>query len=683
MSLVIQSQEPRFLRVSGGSGAGSNQRGARGPWIPPFAGKAWISALALTLLSPVHALAAEAPLLHPMFQDHGVLQRDQPIKIWGKAKPGESVTVSLGDAQTSAKADKDGRWQAMLPARGAGGPYTLSARTGTAEQSAADMLVGDVYLCSGQSNMEMQVRRSLDAYNETGTRANQPHMRYLGVERDTALTAQRDFGKPVRWQVISPQNVGDMSAVCYFFGREMRKLEEVPVGLITSAWGGSSIESWMPAEDLRRQPDYRDGLNTLATYSSDQPKGVRAFIGTWENWWKQTGQPDLWREPAGQGEGWRAAPASFRPWETWGIADMAAYNGIVWMRAGIELTEAQAKAAVALRLGPVDDLDVTWVNGQPVGSQYGPGDPRRYVLPPGTLKAGLNTISVAILDAYGDGGLYGSAEAQAIELADGTRLPLPTPWQFKPTPVDTSKVPQAPWGTVNGLSTIHNAMLAPIGPYGLRAALWYQGESNAGRPEQYQSLLTGLMAGWRRQFRADLPFLIVQLPEWGYPQNQPIESGWARLRESQRAAVAADPYAGLAVALGVGDWYDIHPANKQIVAKRLVRAARKVVLGEDVAPSGPLPASVTRDGGTVSIRFTDIDGSLTSLSYHRPLGFELCGEGPGTCRFVDAQLTGDTVTLPVGDGPAARVRYCWADSPICNLYDSARQPAGPFALPVR
>lgn len=639
--------------------------------------------VALLAFSPLPVLAADAPLLHPMFQDHGVLQRDRPIQVWGDAKPGESVTITLGDAKASAKAGKDGRWQATLPARKAGGPFTLTAKSGSAEQSAKDVLIGDVYLCSGQSNMEMQVRRSLDAWVETGTRANQPQMRYLNVERDTATSVKRTFGKLVNWQVISPQNVGDMSAVCYFFGREMRKLEEVPVGLINTAWGGSTIESWMPVEELRRQPDYKDALSFLAKYDVNPADGVRAFVEGWQGWWKKSGQPEIWRELFRAGDGWRDAPATFRPWETWGMPDMAAYNNIVWMRASINLTAEQARQGVALHLGPADDLDVTWVNGTAVGSQYGPGDPRRYALPPGTLKEGANTITVAILDAYGDGGLYGTAEAQAIELTGGTKLTLPTPWQFKPTPVDTSVVPQVPWGTVNGLSTIHNAMLAPIGPYGVRAALWYQGESNTGRPLQYKSLLTGLMAGWRRQFGPDLPFLIVQLPEWGYPQDKPMDSGLASLRESQRAAVAADPKAGLAVALGVGDWYDIHPANKQIVAKRLVRAARKVVLGENIAPSGPIPASVTRNGDTVSIRFTDIDGGLKALSYHRPLGFELCGEGPGTCRFVDAELKGDTVTLPVGAGPAIRVRYCWADSPICNLQDSARQPPGPFEAQVK
>ncbi|MFV3130399.1 sialate O-acetylesterase [Niveispirillum sp. KHB5.9] len=637
----------------------------------------------LLALSPLPTHAAEAPLLHPMFQDHGVLQRGAPIKVWGDAKPGESVTVTLGDAKATAKAGKDGAWQAILPAQKAGGPFTLTAKTASAEQSATDVLVGDVYLCSGQSNMEMQVRRSLDAWNETGTRANQPLMRYLNVERDTATTPKRQFGKPVSWQPISPKNVGDMSAVCYFFGREMRKLEDVPVGLINSAWGGSTIEAWTGAEALRKQDGYEKPLSFLARYDRDVIDGVRGFTDSWVDWWRPLGKGDLWLETYGQGEGWREAPATFRPWESWGVPELAAYNGLVWMRTTITLTEAQAKGAAALRLGPIDDLDITWVNGTAVGSLYGPGDPRRYRLPPGTLKAGANTITIAILDGYGDGGLYGSAEAQAVELADGSLLTLATPWQYQPTPVDTSRAPQAPWGTVNGLSTIHNAMLAPIGPYGVRAALWYQGESNAAQPQKYKALLTGLMGDWRRQFGADLPFLVVQLPEWGYPSDKPVESNWAALRESQRAAVAADPKAGLAVALGVGDWYDIHPANKQIVAKRLVRAAQKLLRGEAVTGSGPLPAAVTRSGDTVSVRFTDIDGKLGALGYHRPLGFELCGEAAGSCRFIDATLSGDTVTLPVGNGPAVRVRYCWADSPVCNLYDGARLPAGPFEAVVK
>lgn len=644
--------------------------------------------LAALFLAPLPALGDAAPLLHspllhPVFQDHGVLQHGRPVPVWGMARPGETVTVRIGQASATARAGRDGRWQATLPALAPGGPFTLTARTATAEQSAADMLVGDVYLCAGQSNMELQVHRSLDARNET-SRANHPHIRYLSVDKAVADAPAYDFTMPVSWRAVTPQTAPDMSAVCYFFGREMRKLADVPVGLIASAWGGSMIEAWMATDDLRRQGDYATALDHQARHRRGDGAGVRGFITDWQDWWGRTAAGRPWAEPPGGGEGWRAAPATFKPWESWGVPEMADYNGLAWMRAGIALTAEQARDAVALRLGPVDDLDVTWVNGQPLGSQYGPGDPRRYPLPAGLLRPGENTITLAILDGYGDGGLYGSTGAQAVELADGTLIPLRTPWEYKATPVDTAGVPRAPWGTVDGLSRIHNAMLAPIGPYGLRAAIWYQGESNSARPEKYQSLLAGMMAGWRRQFGPDLPFLIVQLPEWGYPAaGTPVESNWARLRWSQRAAVDADGNAALAVAIGLGDWYDIHPANKQQVARRLAHAARSLLLGQDVPPSGPVPLGASRQGGMVTVRFTGITGALQSLSGHRPVGFELCDAAPGTCRYVDATLTGDTVTLAAGDGPAVRVRYCWADSPVCTLYDTARLPAGPFELPVR
>lgn len=641
-------------------------------------------ALLVASLLPVGmAPAQDAPLLHPMFQDHGVLQRDRPIPVYGRAAPGATVTVSLGQASVTATAGQDGHWQAALPALPAGGPFTLTASDGPHQQQAADIMIGDVYLCSGQSNMELPVQRALDT-NREKTGAVHPHIRYLGIPHETAAVPGYQFSNPVRWQAVTPQTVTDMSAVCYFFGREMRRQVDVPVGLINSAWGGSTIESWMPAEELARQPDYRAGLDMLARYARQDRAGLVQFVTTWQEWWRRTGQPGQpWRENLAQGQGWHPMPDTFRPWESWGVPEMSAYNGLVWMRAAVTLTAEQARQAVALRLGPVDDSDVTWVNGEPVGSINGPGTPRRYPLPARLLKAGENTVTLAVIDGYGDGGLYGSAAAQVIELADGTLIPLKLPFQYKPSPTDMAQTPRAPWGTVDGLSTIHNGMLASIGPYGLRAALWYQGESNAAQPVRYQALLGGLMAGWRRQFGADLPFLIVQLPEWGYPADHPMESNWARLRWSQRQAVDADANAALAVGLGGGDWYDIHPANKQVIARRLAQAARKLLRGEAVPASGPVPAAITRQGDSIQVRFTDIIGTLAALSYHRPVGFELCGDAPDSCRYADATLSGDTVTLAVGNGPAARVRYCWADSPICNLYDSARQPAGPFEGPAK
>ncbi len=628
-------------------------------------------------------LAADAPLLNPMFQDHGVLQRERPLPVWGQAQPGQKVTITLGDSSTQTVAGQDGHWQATLPPQHPGpAPLRLTATTGQRTQTVDDLLVGDVYLCSGQSNMELQVKRALSSEGEI-INARHPLIRYLNIDRASAVTPQPAFARPVSWQAVTPEMAGEMSAVCYFFGREMRQVVDVPVGLIHSSWGGSGVEAWMDAPELRTAPSRSTEFAVLERYAADRAAGLVGFGTQWQNWWLTRAKDQPWRDKPRQGDGWRTAPASFKPWESWGIPDLADFNGLVWMRTAVTLTEEQAKQPATLLLGPVDDIDVTWMNGKVVGSLFAPADPRRYPLPPGTLKAGENRVVLSILDGYGDGGLYGSAEAQALLLADGTRIPLKAPWEFKVVPGPAGTPPHAPWGTMDGLGTLRNAMIVPIGPYALRAVLWYQGEANVNAPDQYPSLLAGMMAGWRRQFGANLPFLIVQLPEFGKPTGAPGPSGWAGLREAQRQAVAADAYAGLAVAMGVGDWTDIHPTNKQVVAKRLAHTARHVLLGQDVAPSGPVPAAVERQGDRVVIRFTGITGGLVAYGNHRPIGFELCGPDQASCRFVDASLSGDSVTLSVGDGPATRVRYGWADSPICNLYDGSGLPAGPFEMGVK
>jgi sialate O-acetylesterase len=243
--------------------------------------------------------------------------------------------------------------------------------------------------------------------------------------------------------------------------------------------------------------------------------------------------------------------------------------------------------------------------------------------------------------------------------------------------------PRAPWESVAGLTGLYGAMIAPIEPYGLRGAVWYQGESNTGEPERYEALLAGLMADWRGPFGAELPFLIVQLPDFGPAPTSPVASGWAALRDAQRRAVAADPHAGLAVTIDIGDRDDLHPANKQAVGRRLARAARHVVYGEDLTPSGPRPVDARRQGGRVAVRFADIEGTLLTYSANDAWGFELCGAEQASCRFVPGVVQGEQVFLEAaGETEPTRVRFCWGDGPVCNLYDASGLPAGPFELRV-
>ncbi|MDP5278077.1 sialate O-acetylesterase [Sphingomonas sp. DG1-23] len=646
------------------------------------------SALALPILLAAPALAQDAPpLLHPMFQDHGVLQRDRAIAVWGDAPAGESVQVNLGDKRLTARADKDGHWRAEFPPMPAGGPYALSATTQSGRnQRAEDLLVGDVWLCSGQSNMEYPVSGVLGAAGEIG-KANDPEMRLLTVEKKTSLTPERHFPTPVQWQPATPQNVRDFSAACYFMARDLRASQKVPIGLIDATWGGTAIDAWRPETALAQDPTAREDLALLRIYRRDPAAASRRFGDRWMAWYRgKSGD-------AAGGEPWQAtAPGdwaplpSFDPWEKWGIADLAQYNGMLWYRTEVTLTPAQAAKGATLALGPADDMDASFVNGVPVGVTYAWGVPRLYPLAPSTLEPGKNWIAVGVLDTWGEGGLLGTADQRAIRFADGTSVPLAGPqgWRWRRAPASIGDPPHAPWEAIAGFSGIYNAMIAPIGPYGLRGAAWYQGEANAGSPDGYAEKLASMMAAWRGQFDSpNLPFLIAQLSSWGPRVPRPIESGFAQIRDEQRQAVAADAHAALAVTIDLGDVVDIHPANKQDVGHRLARGAEALTYGGKASPSGPWPVEARRDGTAIRIRFIGADQGLVAYSASEPIGFELCGTAGGSCRFVTARLAGTDVLIDPGTGPADRVRFCWGDSPICNLYDGTGLPATPFELLVR
>jgi sialate O-acetylesterase len=357
---------------------------------------------------------------------------------------------------------------------------------------------------------------------------------------------------------------------------------------------------------------------------------------------------------------------------------------MVWYRRSFQLSPAQAAQPATLSLGGIDEVDQTWVNGRVIRNTFGWGTPRSYRLPAGTLRAGDNAVVVNVLSTWDAGGLVGPQDALALTLEDGTRVPLAGEWRYRPVPPAMGRPPRAPWEPISGLTTLYNAMIAPVGPYGLRAAVWYQGETNADQPAGYQERLGALMASWRSQFRDDLPFLVVQLPNFGAVPTRPSESGWSEIREAQRRAVAADPRAGLVVTIDIGERGDIHPVEKREVGRRLARAARHVVYGDATAPSGPVPLSATREASGIVVAFGAVEGGLVSYSSERAMAFELCGAGPGSCRFVAGQVGRERVVLPVTDAGSApsRVRFCWGDSPLCNLSDGSGLPVVPFELRI-
>jgi sialate O-acetylesterase len=325
------------------------------------------------------------------------------------------------------------------------------------------------------------------------------------------------------------------------------------------------------------------------------------------------------------------------------------------------------------------------VNGHIIRNTFGWGTKRTYGLPKGTLRPGTNVVVINVLSTYDAGGMMGPADAMSITLADGTQVPIGDRWQYRTVPLSVGRPPRAPWETHHGLTTLYNAMIAPLGPYGIRAVAWYQGESNADTAAEYVSRLRELMGSWRQQFDApDLPFLIVQLPNFGAVPTRPVESDWANLREAQRRAVAADRHAGLAVTIDIGEPGDLHPGNKREVGRRLARVAEHVVYGQSVPPSGPTATAARLEGGRIVVTFANVTGSLVTYSSNTAIGFELCGAGPGSCRYVTGSVEATRILLSIAsDAPApTRVRFCWGPSPISNLSDGSGLPAGPFELAI-
>ena len=652
----------------------------------------------VTVLATVYPTAQAAPaaqptVLYQLFQDHAVLQRGKPIAVWGQAGSGEVISLSLrsersdsGGSTVSAQADASGRWNAVLPARDAGGPFELTARSNSgASATAHDVMVGDVFLCSGQSNMEMSVLRASDSEGEIRNSAHDS-IRLLSVEHAATPQALATFETPVTWQIAAPATISDWSAVCYFFARELQSSTQVPIGLVQSAWSGSNIRPWLSSAALRAHGGYATGLDILATYARDPAAAQDQFARQWESWWRNQTSDRVGHEPwntqttASQ---WQTAPAGLGDWRHWGVPELKNFTGLLWYRTHLKLTAEQAKSVDTLSLGAINQVDETWINGRAVGNTFGYGTDRTYSLPRGMLHAGDNVLVINVLSTYGEGGLLGDGAKRALHLSTGESIPLNGVWQYRVVPSAAGYPPRAPWESVGGLSTLYNGMIAPLGAYGLRGVLWYQGESNTGESNTYRSLLEALMADWRRQFGADLPFLIVQLPDFGTPPVAPSESGWAEVREAQRLAVANDLHAGLAVTIDIGDPHNLHPTNKQDVGKRLARVARHVIFGEAGAPSGPTPVSAVGDSEQIAVEFRDIDTGLVAYSHDSPIGFELCGDAAGTCVFATARIAGSRILLSVpGELAPKRVRYCWANSPVCTLFDRSGVPAGPFELPI-
>lgn len=628
-----------------------------------------ISLLAAGLASASPAFAAPALQLGAVWSDHAVIQRGQPIVVEGTATPAARVTGTLGSELAEAMADAQGHFALHFAPHAASTiPAEIAVSAGGETVRAADLLFGDVWLCSGQSNMEFPLSRALNGEMEAGLAAD-PQLRLLQVPKAIAYVPERRFNKDTRWALSAPDTAAPFSAACYFMARELRRTRGVPVGAIHASWGGSKVTPWLDPEAGAALAGAAD-MALLSLYAKDRLAAVTQFAPRWQAWYSgATGGSQPWAQP--DALAWQAVPA-ITGWLAWKDTPLARKPiGTVWLRRQVMLTAAEAKAGGTLALGVMDDMDTTFVNGHAVGNTFGWDEERAYRVPSAFLRAGVNEIMVAATNTYGNGGFGSPADRLALRLDGGRAIPLADGWRFAIAPT-TAEPPRSPWDANAGVGLMYNRMIAPLGAYAMEGAAWYQGESDIGTAD-YAQRMKALIAGWRARFGSSLKIALVQLAGYGSPASAPVDSGWGHMRDVQRRIVAEDPQAWLATAIDLGERTDIHPANKLLLGQRLAMGA----LGQAL----PMPVAARHVAGGVRVTFSGIEGGLHSWSSAEAIGFELC-DAAGSCRFSPATVDGDAVVIrSEGAGPV-RVRYAWADSPVVNLFDGRALPVPGFELPV-
>jgi sialate O-acetylesterase len=628
--------------------------------------------------------------LHALFSDNMVLQWELPAPVWGWASPGEKVTVRLGKAGASAVADENGRFMARLPRMAAGGPFEMVVE-GSSALTVRNVMVGEVLLCSGQSNMQMRVSESRNAEREIA-HSRHPDIRLFSVP--IAATVEPVLDIQASWQVCSPETVGPFSAAAYFCGRELFRKLGVPIGLINSSLGATRIEAWISREGLLRDPGSK---REVEEYEASLPgferrlKDYRAIVAAGPDRYYpadpgNTGYEQGWADPDTDCSDWGEFTAPGY-WDAQGMD----FNGVVWFRKEVEVPRSWAGRDLVLGLGACDKTDVTYFNNVEVG-RIGKEDPdcwfklREYVIPAELVRPGVNVIATRIYSWVFNGGFRGPWDKMKIRPADSPKargVSLAGTWRCK-VEHNFGKVTALrdlpPWGpgTSNSPFALFNGMIRPLIPYGIGGAVWHQGASNARKAFGYRRMLGILIRDWRKHWgRNDLWFNVVQQENYAPRDRFPGDSAYAVLRESQLKALAI-PRVSLTVAIDVGDVNDVHPRNKQGLGRRIAIALLGTACGQKrLAYSGPIYKSCERVGSKMRLSFDHVDGGLTAKR-GKLRGFAIAGADR---KFVWAQakIAGRSVVVWSDHVPEpVAVRYGWAPNPDCNLYNKAGLPASPF-----
>lgn len=651
-----------------------------------------ISPVLLLLLAPAALFAAVTPA--PLFQDHAVLQRDKPIPVWGVAAAGEGVTVVFAGQTKSTTAAADGRWSVTLdPLPASAEPATLTI-VGENTVTLSDILVGEVWLASGQSNMAFTLAECGELETTTLPAANDPDLRFFTVARQAHLGPQDDTTGT--WLATTPATAPGFSAVAYHHAARLRRELGVPVGVIVSSWGGTPIEAWMSPQAHARSPHLAVTTAAYARYAHSEAR-----------WAHLAANPDgslTATRPADPGltpdaSGWAAPAFDDSAWpvmrlpSTWQRHGHT-FSGVFWFRRTVSLPAVWRGSDLVVELGAADKQDIAFVNGTEIG-RTGTGledqhwnRVRRYTIPAALATSSDRLVlAVRVYSFIYDGGLIGPASSMRLLCPDrrgDASLPLDGDWcyaiehDFGPVIGDHDPghlTPQSP-------HILFDNLIAPLAPYALRGALWYQGERNVAHADLYADLLRDLIDDWRRLWcQGDFPFLVVQLPAHHAPCAHDPASTWARLREAQLHVAQTVTAAHLAITLDVGEAYDIHPKNKAPAGHRLAQLALAAVHARDLVPGGPLPLSATRHADGVRVSFNRAGSGLATSDGQAPRPIFL-GDAHGAWHEAAATLHADHLHASASTCPApVAIAYAWADNPAgANLANRDGFPASPFRL---